>query len=113
VSLTNWDDYYAEYGDYATATAWITNVASTTSLFLGQMGGFLSVFENNFDLMEAFERGKNFGGAIPLARGYLTIFNDFLGGLPIGEFFIFLIIFMLAVGVFRIMRNLFQMIKFW
>lgn len=113
VDLTSWEDYYSEYGDYATPSAWITNVASTTSLFLGQMGGFLSIFEKNFDLKEAFERGKNFGEVIPKARGYLDIFNNFLGGFPIGEFFVFLLIFMLAVGVFRIMRNLFQLIKFW
>lgn len=113
VSLTSWEDYYTEYGDYATSSAWISNMASNTSLFLGQMGGFLAIFENNFDLREAFERGKNFGEAIPIARGYLKIFDDFLGGFPIGEFFTFLLIFMLAVGVFRIMRNLFQLIKFW
>jgi len=113
VSLTSWEDYYNEFGDYATASAWISDMASTTSLFLGQMGGFLAVFETNFDLMEAFERGQNFGSVIPKARGYLTIFNDFLGGFPIGEFFVFLLVFMLAVGVFRMMRNLFQLIKFW
>lgn len=113
ISLTSWEDYYTEYGDYATASAWISKMASSTSLFLGQIGGFLAIFEGNFDLMEAFERGQNFGSAIPTARGYLTIFDDFLGGFPIGEFFVFLLIFMIAVGVFRIMRNLFQLIKFW
>lgn len=113
VDLTSWEDYYNEYGDYATSSVWISNMASNTSLFLGQIGGFLSVFENNFDLREAFEWGKNFGEVIPKARGYLAIFNNFLGGFPIGELFAFLLIFMIAVGIFRIMRNLFQLLKFW
>lgn len=112
-TLSSWEDYYNEFGDYATPSAWISNMASTTGIFLGQIGGFLSVFEGNFDLMEAFEKGKNFGEVIPKARGYLAIFDNFLGDFPVSGFFAFLLIFMLAVGVFRIMRNLFQLLKFW
>lgn len=112
-SLLDFGDYYDEHGDYATPSAWIVSVASSTTGFFESIGGFLTTFEKFFDLKEAHQRGIDFGSAIPTARGFLTIFDDFLGNLPISGFFIFILGFMLAVGVFRIVRNLVQLLKFW
>lgn len=112
-SLFDFDDYYSEHGDYATPTAWILGVASSTAGFFNTIGGFLTTFRENFDLQSAYTKGKMLGSAVPVARGYMTIFNDFLGGLPLGELFLFVLIFMLAIGVFRIVRNLIQLLKFW
>jgi hypothetical protein len=111
--FTDWDTYYDLYGDYATASEWITGVASTSFGFFQNIGGFLTTFGDRFDLQEAYQKGKNFGKAIPLARGYLGLLNDFAGDLPIGEFFIFILVFMLAVGVYRLVRSLIQLVKFW
>jgi hypothetical protein len=112
-NLLDWASYYDENGDYATPTAWITGVASSTTEFFESIGGFLTTFSDNFNLTDAYEKGGTFGNAIPLARSYLTILDQFTGTLPFGDFFIFLLIFTLAVGVFRIVRNLFQLLKFW
>jgi hypothetical protein len=113
LSLTDWDDYYAEYGDYATPSAWISNLASGTGGFFRSIGGFLDVFRDFFDVKDAYAKGATFGAAIPTAFGYLDIINQFCGGFPIAELFLFTLGFMLAIGVFRIVRNLVQLIKFW
>lgn len=112
-NLLDWEDYYAEHGDYATPSAWITGVASSTTGFFGTIGGFLSSFSESFNLQDAYSKGAAMGSAIPTARSYLGIINEFLGNLPFAEFFIFILGFMLAIGVFRITRNLIQTLKFW
>jgi hypothetical protein len=112
-NLLDWNDYYYENGDYATPTAWITGIASSTTGFFGTIGGFLSTFSENFNLTDAYEKGSTFGNAIPLARSYLGILDEFAGNLPFGDFFIFILIFTLAVGTFRVVRNITQLLKFW
>lgn len=112
--FTPWDDYYDEFGDYATATDWINSVASSTGGFLENIGSFMSGFQNFFNVEYAYEKGTSFGSAIPIARGYLEIINQSMfAGYPIGEIFIFVLGFYLAIGVFRMIRNLFALIKFW
>jgi len=111
--LLTWDDYYEENGDYETSSVWITSIASSTTGIFEKIGGFLSAFTGNFNLTDAYNKGDSFGGAIPLARSYLGILDGFTGGLPFGDFFIFILIFMIAIGVFRISRNLFEVLKFW
>lgn len=112
--FTPWDDYYDEFGDYATATDWINSVASSTGGFLENIGSFMSGFQNFFNVDYAYEKGTSFGSAIPIARGYLEIINQSIfAGYPIGEIFIFVLGFYLAIGVFRMIRNLFALIKFW
>jgi len=113
INLLDWEDYYAEFGDYATASPWITGVASSTTGFFGVIGGFLSAFSDSFNLQDAYSKGETMGSAIPTARSYLEIINEFFGNLPFAEFFIFILGFMLAIGVFRITRNLIQTLKFW
>ena len=112
-TLLNWSEYYDENGDYATPTAWISGMATSTTGFFGNIGGFLSTFSKNFNLTDAYNKGSDFGSAIPLARSYLGILDEFSGNLPFGDFFIFILIFTLAVGTFRIVRNLVQVLKFW
>ena len=112
--FTPWADYYDDYGDYATATDWINSVASSTGGFLENIGSFMSGFQNFFNVEYAHEKGTSFGSAIPIARGYLEIINQSMfAGYPIGEIFIFVLGFYLAIGVFRMIRNLFALIKFW
>ena len=112
--LTPWDEYYSEYGDYATSTEWINSIASSTSAFFENIGSFILGFQSFFDITDAYQKGTSLGSAIPTARGYLEIINESMfAGFPVGEFFIFVLGFYLAIGVFRMIRNLFQLIKFW
>lgn len=111
--IISWYDYYTDNGEYATASTWVLSLASTTSTHFKNVAGFLSGFNNFFDLQTAYQKGLELGGIIPTARGYLFILDSFAGGLPFSLLFIFSLIFLLAVGVFRIVRNLLQILKFW
>jgi hypothetical protein len=109
----DFNDYYAEYGDYASPSAFVLSIASPTNDLFSGLGGFVESFNTTFDLQAAYTRGKAYGSAIPLARSYLSALDSFAGNLPIGEFFVFALVFMLAVGVFRALKGLFQLVKFW
>lgn len=108
-----WEDYYLEHGEYATPSDWVLSLTSTTSSLFKNIGGFISGFRNFFDLQSAYQKGLELGGAIPKARGYVSLLDGFTGALPIGTLLIFAFGFLLAIGVFRIVRNLIQLLKFW
>jgi len=108
-----WEDYYLEYGEYATPSDWVLGLASTTGSLLKKVGGFISGFRNFFDLQSAYQKGLELGSTIPKARGYVSLLDGFTGALPIGTLLIFAFGFLLAIGVFRIVRNLVQLLKFW
>ncbi|GAI00930.1 unnamed protein product, partial [marine sediment metagenome] len=112
-TTTSWVDYYTEYGDYPTSSAFVNQMASTTGVIFGSINSFLSGFVEAFDSQEALAYGQGFGSAVPKARGYLAIFNEFFGELPVAQIFLFLISFLLAVGLFRLIRNLITLFKFW
>lgn len=109
----SWEDWYATHGNYATPTAFVSSLASSTQGFFETIGGFLIAFDEFFNLTEAYERGNNLGSALPVARGYLGVFDDFLGGFPIGEIFFIILIFMLVVVVLRLLPKAIALIKFW
>ena len=111
--ISSWTDWYDSYGDYENPAPLVNTLASGSQNFFESIGGFLITFKKMFDLQTAFQNGKNFGSVIPVARGYLTTLDDFVGALPFGTYFLFILIFMLAVGTFRIIRALIQLIKFW
>jgi hypothetical protein len=110
-ALLSWDSYYNEFGDYATPTAWIDSVASSTEGIFFTISGFINTFRSSFKIENAYEKGNIFGGAIPVAFGYMAIINQFCGDFPISQLFLFTLGFMLAVGVFRIIRTLVPMFK--
>ena len=111
--FTDWEDWYAEHGGYATSTAFVDSLASSSTSFFEFFGGFFDTFNSVFNLQDATERGLALGGVVPAGRGYLLIFNEFLGGFPISEFFIFFLTFMLVIGIIRLFTRLLPMLKFW
>lgn len=113
LGVSSWADYYTAHGGYDTSLIFVNNMADLTEIMFDSVSGFLTGFVDAFDTSEAITQGANFGSAIPKARGYLAIFNNFFGELPIAQMFLFLITFLLAVGVFRLIRNLITLVKFW
>lgn len=111
--LIDWATYYAQYGDYPTSSDWIASIASTTTGLFKKVNSFMGLFDRNFDLGTAQEKGHTFGGAIPLARGYLQIIDAFLGNLPVGELLVFVLLFMMCVGIFRLIKGLVQLLHIW
>lgn len=109
--ILNWEDYYAEHGDYATASAWISGVASSTGSFFSKIFGFIGSFENNFDKVEAYTQGKNLGLTIPRAISWLSVFNSLFGNFPILPIFFFALTINLAIVIFRLVRHIITLIK--
>jgi hypothetical protein len=109
MGLISWSDYYDTYGDYETPSDWINDLSASVESFFGKVGGLIFSFTENFDIAEALFQGESLGSAIPKARAYLGIFDSFFGDFPIGDIFLFVLVLMLAVGIFRLFRNL----KFW
>lgn len=110
-AITTWTTYYATHSEFATPTSLITSMVNLTEPILISTGGWLVALESIFDVEEAGEKGDEFGEAIPVARSYLGSFNDFFGGFPISEAFIFFLIIAMAIGIFRIVRNIVALIK--
>lgn len=109
--ITNWDIYYSEHSDFDTPTNLTTSLVNLTEPIMETAGGWLVSMESIFDTAEATQKGEQFGEAIPIARGYLATINEFFGGFPISEAFIFFLIITLAIGVFRIVRNIILLVK--
>lgn len=110
-TLTSWEDYYDIHGEGEVPTEFVNGLAASIGDFISKVGGFLTTFNASFDKRAAYQRGQDFGSYLPIARGYLGILDTFAGNLPIGDFFLFVLIFMLAVGVFRVVRIIIQLIK--
>ena len=111
--LISWSDWYALHGNYATPTAFVDDIASSTQGFFDSIGGFFGGFAQSFNLNEAYSKGSILGGVIPVARGYISAFDSYLAGFPVGEIFLFFLIIMLAVIIFRLTTRLITLIKFW
>ena len=106
-------DYYAEHSNFSTPTAFILSLSDFASPLIENLQSFLDGFDDIFDKTEASAKGAEIGSAIPTARGYLAVINDFFGDFPISELFIFLILTILVIIVFRVIRTLIQLVKVW
>ena len=99
----NWATFYTENGDkWATSTELFAFLAGKTAPLLSWVGNFTADFKNLFNNASSSAMGQQIGGAIPKARGYLTIINYYFAGIPIGEVFIFYILTALILIVLKI-----------
>jgi hypothetical protein len=78
---------------------------------IGSIGENLAFFSNKFQLVDAQNTGSNLGNAILVARGYSSNINQLFGSLPIAEILVFYLILLILVAVFRIVKNLINLIK--
>jgi hypothetical protein len=111
-SFLSCTDYYSLHSS-STPTDFYLNTCSSSAAFLGKIGGVMAGLSQNFDLEEAAQNGMNLGSAIPLARAYLEIIDQIFGNLPVAELLIFVILFLLALGLFKLFQGLAQIFKFW
>lgn len=110
-NVSDFESYYAEHSNFDTPTIFLSSLVSVSTPVIDTIGNFLTTFEKNFVIASATEKGYLFGSAIPQARGYLDIINDFFGGLPIGELLMFFIVVILLVAVVRLVSKLINIIK--
>lgn len=110
----DWASYYAEHGEYETSSAWINGIATTFEGYYITFGSFLSGYQNIFDVNQAKTKGNQLGSAIPMARGYLKIIDDFLGIAPtIDSLFVFTLLISIGVAIFVLIKAIMAIIKIW
>jgi len=111
----DWLEYYEEHGEYETPSAWIDGLATTFEGFYTTFGGFLTGYQYTlFDVAQAKVKGNQLGSAIPVARGYLKVIDDFLGIAPtIDSLFIFVLLILIGVAIFSLVKGIMAVIKIW
>lgn len=110
-TTSDFTSYYASNSSFATPTAFITGWVDFTKPFLETLGNWIGAFNERFNATTADLKGSELGSAIPEARGYIEVFDDFFGGLPVSELLITFLTILLLIVIFRIVRALVNFLK--
>jgi hypothetical protein len=105
------DIYYPLHSNYATATALFNDLTASVGALISNVGNSLSAFAGKFTLTDAQNTGTTLGNSISTIRSYAGNLNSFFGNLPVSQILIFYIIIFIAVIVFRLVKNLVNLIK--
>jgi len=108
---TNPDDYYREHSNYSTSTAIFNTLSNSVGALIQTIGNSLSDFAGKFSLSDAQNTATMLANSVSTIRSYGDNLNSFFGSLPVSEIlFLYLIIF-IAVIIFRLIKNLVNLIK--
>jgi len=105
------DNYYLQHSNYSTSTGLFNNLAGSVGALIQSVGNSLSAFAGKFSLSDAQQTATMVATSISTIRTYSNNLNSFFGSLPVSQIlFLYLIIFV-AVIVFRLIKNLVNLIK--
>jgi hypothetical protein len=105
------DIYYVSHSNYSTSTALFNELSNSIGALIQSIGNSLSSFAGKFTLTDAQKTATMLAGSVSTIRTYGNNLNSFFGSLPVSEIlFLYLIIF-IAVIVFRLIKNLVNLIK--
>ena len=105
------DIYYLDFSSYDTPTALYNNLKSAIQPIFTIIGSNLTFFSSQFDQDTARETGEKTGEGILIIRTYSSNLNTFFNDLPVSEFLLFYLLLLIVVIVFRIIKNLINVIK--
>jgi len=105
------DQFYIDFSNYSTPTALFINLKNAIQPIFTTIGSNLTFFTSKFDPNMAKETGEKTGQAILLVRTYSSNLNTFFNDLPVSEFLLFYLTLLIVVIVFRIIKNLINLIK--
>jgi len=105
------DQFYLDFSAYDTPTAMYNNLKSAIQPIFITIGSNLTFFTSRFDSETAKDTGEKTGQAILLVRSYSSNLNTFFNDLPVSEFLLFYLTLLIVVIVFRIIKNLINLIK--
>ena len=111
--IGNWQSYYASHTSdkFGTSTEIFDSIAGTFNGLVSRLTSFINDFRGIFDAENANAKGMDFGEKIPLVRGYLKPINDFFGGIPVSELFVFVLMVILVVVIYRIVARILHLIR--
>jgi len=107
----DFDKFYLDFSAYDTPTAMATTLKNAIQPLFTTIGSNLVFFSSNFDQQTAKETGEKTGQAILTIRSYSSNLNTFFNDLPVSEFLLFYLGLLIIVIVFRIIKNLINLIK--
>jgi len=106
-----WQTYYTTSSEeFATSTPLFENMANALTPVVNKMGDFILYAKEYFDLSQAMAKGNELGQAIPKARGYLEMIDDFIG-LPLSSFVIFYFLTMAVVISYKVILTIIKLLK--
>ena len=105
------DIYYLDFSSYDTPTALYSNLKNAIQPIFTIIGSNLTFFSSQFDQDTAKETGEKTGQGILIIRTYSSNLNTFFNDLPVSEFLLFYLLLLIVVIVFRIIKNLINVIK--
>lgn len=103
---------YDEYSNYATSTKLYTTLTGALKPIIATLGDNLTYFSSQFNQNKAKETGQNIGNAIVIVRTYAGNINSFFNNLPVSETLLLYLILLVAVAIFRIIRQAINLIPF-
>lgn len=107
----SWQNYYATSSEeFATSTPLFENMANALTPIANKMGDFILYAKEYFDSSEAMAKGNELGQAIPKARGYLEMIDDFIG-LPLSSFVIFYFLTIAVVISYKVILQIIKLLK--
>ena len=110
--LPGWNTYYASNSNrWTTSTPFFNTVAGVASPIIQWIGNFSVAAKNFFSATSSSARGAQIGQAIPVLRGYLTIVDDFFGGLPISGLFSFFALVCVMLIAYRLIISILNIFK--
>jgi len=105
------DQFYLDFSEYETPTALYSNLKNAIQPIFTTIGSNLTFFTSRFDSQTAKDTGEKTGQAILIIRTYSSNLNTFFNDLPVSEFLLFYLSLLIVVIVFRIIKNLINLIK--
>lgn len=109
--FSTWQTYYTTSSEeFATSTPLFENMANALTPIVNKMGDFILYAKDYFDSSEAMAKGNELGQAIPKARGYLEMIDDFIG-LPLSSLVIFYFLTMAVVISYKVILTIIKLLK--
>jgi len=105
------DSYYTANSNYASSTLVFDNLSGAVKPLVLKIGDYLTFFSSKFDDEIAKETGEEMASGVLIVRAYADNLNTFFGDLPISQALFFYLLLLVVVAVFRIVRNLINLIK--
>ena len=111
IPFSDWFDYYsANSPEFPVPTSIFNEMAETISPVIDKLGGAIIYVKDYFNSDEAVARGTELGQAIPKARGYLSMIDDFVN-LPISAFISFYFLTLAVVISYKIILRIIGLLK--
>lgn len=111
IPFSDWFDYYYLNSDqFPVPTSIFNEMADTISPIIDKLGGAIIYVKDYFDSDEAVSRGTELGQAIPKARGYLIMIDNFVN-LPLSGFISFYFLTFAVVISYKVISKIISLLK--